>query len=232
MRQKDPIYESIAIMAEEDIQFENAQIKENTIIPGMNGLKVNIDKSFQKMKSFGAFNKYYLIYDQIVPEISLTNNKDKTIIKGNKKKRSIAIIAEKSGEISQYFQKNNIPLSLLVKKSTIEKETSLEQINNDTKEYDETEKILNSIKKNTHICVLNNYNEQLCKKNNQYLVQPSLELNSYNVAKVNRDLESGSIILLKSNAKLEDVKVLLKTIEYKGWQVKTLSQLIEETNEI
>ena len=208
MRQKDPIYESIAIMAEEDIQFENAQIKENTIIPGMNGLKVNIDKSFQKMKSFGAFNKYYLIYDQIVPEISLTNNKDKTIIKGNKKKRSIAIIAEKSGEISQYFQKNNIPLSLLVKK------------------------ILNSIKKNTHICVLNNYNEQLCKKNNQYLVQPSLELNSYNVAKVNRDLESGSIILLKSNAKLEDVKVLLKTIEYKGWQVKTLSQLIEETNEI
>ena len=39
-------------------------------------LTINVEKSFSAMKSFNAFNSYYLIYDQVKPDISLNDNKD------------------------------------------------------------------------------------------------------------------------------------------------------------
>lgn len=77
-----------------DVNYVNAIINENTIIPGINGIAVNSKKSYSKMKSFNVFNETYLEYDQIKPSVSLENNKDKIIIKGNKNKKAIAFIVE------------------------------------------------------------------------------------------------------------------------------------------
>ncbi len=231
MRQKDPIYETIEdVGLTSNTASVNALIKDNTIVPGINGLAVNVDKSFQKMKSFGAFNKYYLIFDQVKPEISLEDNKDKIITKGNYKKRSISFVLEEDEKITNYLQENQIPASLLITKDTFKRDNYFEQINNDTKNFKDTDGLLNSIDQNKNICIVNNFNESICRKNQKYLVKPSLELNEYNVANVKSKIDSGSIIYIKKSAKIEDLQILLQHVNYKGLSIKTLSELILENN--
>lgn len=231
MRTKDPIYETIETVKEDsNVSFVNAEIKDNQIIPGINGLSVNTEKSFQKMKSFGAFNKYYLIFDQVKPDISLEDNKDKIITEGNAKKKSVSLIVSENQELSNYLKQNNIKASILINQSSFTRDNSLEQINNDSKYFKETDNLLNSINQNKNICIINNYNLEMCKKEKKYLVKPSLELNSSNIASMKSKVQSGSIILITSSAKLEDLKILLKQIEYQGLNFLTLSELIFEEN--
>ena len=88
MQNKSPIMQTIKTI--EDAYFvnaSNASIKDNYIIPGIMGRMVNATKSFVNMKAFGIFNEYYLIFDDVKPEISLEDNKDK-IIKEGKSKRA------------------------------------------------------------------------------------------------------------------------------------------------
>lgn len=231
MRKKDPIYESIEVIKEDsNINYVNAEIKNDNIIPGINGLSVNTEKSFQKMKSFGAFNKYYLIFDQVKPKISLEDNKDKIITIGNSKKKSISLIISSNEEIENYFINNNIEASKLITKDTFKNNSFFEQLNFDNKNFKETENLLNSINQNKNICLLNNFNEEVCKKEQKYLVQPTLELNSTNIATIKSKITSGAIILINSKAKLEDAKILLQQIEYKGLKMVPLSELIFEKN--
>ena len=231
MRQKDPIYETIEdIVATSNTSYVNAWISEDTIVPGINGLAVNVDKSFQKMKSFGAFNKYYLIFDQVKPEISLEDNKDKIITQGNSKKRSISLVLEEENEISEYLKNNKIPASLLITNHTFQRDSSLEQINADHKNFKATEGLLNSINQNKNICIVNNYNEELCRKEKKYLIKPNLELNTYNIASIKNKVESGSIIMIKKGVKVEDVKLLIQQAKYKGLSIIYLSELILENN--
>ena len=56
MRQKDPIYETIEdVVDKSNTNFVNAIIEDSTIIPGINGLAVNVDKSFQKNEILWRF---------------------------------------------------------------------------------------------------------------------------------------------------------------------------------
>ena len=50
------------------------------------------------MEDFNAFNENFLKFNDITPEISLEDNKDKIIIKGNSKKRSVSLILEQDKE--------------------------------------------------------------------------------------------------------------------------------------
>lgn len=231
MREKDPIYQTIADTKKESgSSFVNATIDEDSIIPGLNGLVINVDKSFQKMKSFGAFNKYYLIYDQIKPQVSLENNKDKIIRNGNSAKKSVSIILENNQELIDYAEKNNIQVSLLIKKDYDMSQGNLELINDETQYFKELDNNLENAKKNKNICVVNVYNENICRKEKKYLVSPSLEL-SKNIATIKNKVTSGNIILIKQNTKLDDFKILLKQLDFKGLKVIPVSSLISEINE-
>lgn len=52
-------------------------------IPGYNGIKVNVEKSYQKMKKKGSFDKDLLVYDQIKPNVHLNDLGSAPIYKGN-----------------------------------------------------------------------------------------------------------------------------------------------------
>ena len=43
------------------IDSVDATISENTIVPGINGREVDIEKSYQNMKQIGIFNENYFI---------------------------------------------------------------------------------------------------------------------------------------------------------------------------
>lgn len=70
----------------------DAIVDGNTIIPGICAKDVNINKSYKNMKQSGYYSDKLYIYDYTKPKISLSDNIDKYIIKGNPNKRIISLI--------------------------------------------------------------------------------------------------------------------------------------------
>ena len=70
----------------------DARIIDDAIIPGINGKVVNINKSYQRMKSNGSFILDDIVYDDVYPNISIVNNKDKYIVQGNPSKNIVSFV--------------------------------------------------------------------------------------------------------------------------------------------
>ncbi len=231
MQNKSPIMQSINdIEAAYLVPAKDAFIDGDYITPGINGQAINKTKSYVNMKSFGVFNKYYLIFDEIKPDISLDNNKDKIIKQGNKLKNSVAFLLENNPSIIKYFEQNEIKGSILINESSYSSKALLEQINNDKDKYNNLETLLNKNNLNTNICYIKSLSKDFCLKQNKYLVEESLALNSSNFIDIKKQLTSGNIILIKENAKLEEVELLIKDIKFKGLNIVPLSELITEKN--
>ena len=135
------------------IESVNATIESNTIIPGIKGKKVNELDSYLNMKDFGSFNTNYLIYDYYYPDITLNNNKDKIIISGNKSIRQVSFLIKNNKGILDYFKKNNLVYSKLIKLNV---EFDIENINieNYSNKFNDLNTILNKNNLNKKICIL------------------------------------------------------------------------------
>ena len=228
---KNPLMQSIREEKEEfEVDYVNAVILGDYIIPGINGLEVNVRASFYEMQELDVFNEYYLVYEQISPEVSLEDNKDKIIKQGNRKLRQVTFILANESDISEYLRSNHYKANLLVDIDSYEKDSYFEVINNEIDAFDSFENTLNLNKENKNICVMNDRNYELCLKKEKYLVEPTITLNSTNYIDVKNKIDSGSIILIDSSARLSDVKLLLKEIKYKNYDIVYLSEMISEEN--
>ena len=74
----------------------DAIVTDNYIIPGLCGKEVDVNKSYSKMRSYGKFNENKIVYKDIVPNVSVNNNKDKIVISGNIFKKAVTILVNKS----------------------------------------------------------------------------------------------------------------------------------------
>ena len=84
INQKDPLMIKIESLKEEyEVEPVNAMLDQDTIIPGINGRQIDVLKSYEEMKLGGIFREESLIYKDILPSSSISNNKDKYIVKGN-----------------------------------------------------------------------------------------------------------------------------------------------------
>ena len=230
VRNQDPILKEIRnISLEKKEDFVNAVIEDDYIIPGMYGSVVDELKSLSKMKEQDVFNNLYLVSQQIKPDISLSDNLDKIIIKGNSKKQQVSFVIDEnsSKKIKDYLVKNSIKASLLITKDNFSKDSYFEQINNDFKNYKELDKTLKKNKINTNICVLDNNNSNLkfCKSKKKYLVKPGMFLDNANIIEIKTKLDSGSIIYIKDATYLD---CLVEYIKSKDLKIVPLSQLISE----
>jgi len=215
---------------EYNVQSVNAEIVGNTIIPGINGLKVNSRESFYLMQKEDIFNQYYLVFDQIKPEISIENNKDKIIQMGNRKLKKVSFVFDADHEIVSYFHANHLKASLLANLQTYPKESSFEVINHEVEGFKSLENALNLNKENKHICIVNDENKDICLKYKNYLVDPYLKLSNSNLADIKSKIGNGSIIYVNKSASLNDVKLILKEVKYKDLEVVYLSEMISEEN--
>lgn len=228
---KNPLMQSINEQKEYyDVGYVNAVIEGDYIIPGINGLEVNTRESFYQMQELNVFNEYYLVYEQVSPEVSLEDNKDKIVRQGNSKLKQVVLILSDISDISEYLRSNNYKADLLVDIDSYEKGSYFEVINNESDAFDSLENTLNLNKENKNICVINDKNYYICLKKKKYLVEPTLTLNSTNYIDVKNNLDSGSIILIDNSASLSDVKLLLKEIKYKNYDIVYLSEMISEEN--
>lgn len=230
VRNQDPILKEIRnISLEKKEDFVNAVIEDDYIIPGMYGSIIDELKSLAKMKEQDVFNNLYLVSQPIKPDISLSDNLDKIIIKGNSKKQQVSFVIDEnsSKKIKDYLVKNSIKASLLIAKDNFSKDSYFEQINNDFKNYKELDKTLKKNKINTNICVLDNNNSNLkfCKSKKKYLVKPGMFLDNANIIEIKTKLDSGSIIYIKDATYLD---CLVEYIKSKDLKIVPLSQLISE----
>lgn len=234
-----------------EIEAVSANVVSNTIIPGVNGRVVNIDKSYKEMKSVGKFNKNSLVYDSVRPSVSISNNKDKFIIKGNSVKQMVSIvfllddvkyfdmvnkISRDEDVVVNYF----VDYEFLIDNTTLIKETS----NSEFYSYGDNGKytpdnllfsnnLISRISGNEAIyCFSSDMDDNvlnLCNNNNLYTITPSIVGGENPYSEISNNLESGSIILLKLNKNsVNNLNVIIDYIKGKGLKIGGLSSLLSE----
>ena len=230
----DPILKIIKDYSKEyNVESIDAKIDDKYIIPGMYGKRINEVKSLMKMKSDGVFNSLFLSFDSVKPKITLEDNKDKIIKKGNPNKLGISFILESdNSNVITYLITNRINASILINKNNFNNNPYFEQINTDYDNYKDVEKQLNKAKINTNICVLNKNNKEICIRNKKYIVEPTYVLQSNNLITIKKNISSGDIILIKDTVSVDDIDYLIKYINNKGLKVLKLSDLIKEKTNI
>lgn len=229
MQNKSPIMKSIhEVEAKYTEGTVNAVVEGDYITPGIMGRMVNTTKSYVNMKTFGLFNEYYLIFDDVKPEISLEDHKDKIINKGNKEKKGVALLLEENEVLEKYFKENGLKASLLIKEKTFDKSNSLEQINQDRENYKNVESLLNKNNLNKEICYVKAFDKDFCIKNKKYLVQETISFSNSNLIEVKKALSSGVIILVTKGTTVAQMKLLLNEIHFKGLSLYTVGDLINE----
>lgn len=206
----------------------SAIINDNTIIPGINGKKVNEMESFLNMKDFGTFNNNYLIYDEIKPEVSIEDNIEKIIISGNKNLRQISLLIKDNKVILDYLKQNNLKYSKLINvDSSLDINENI-NIENEKDKFDDLNIILNKKKLNKKICIINFSNIYGCKKNSYYLVKPNIYLKNSNIVSMINYIENGNIIFIDDYLTLENFKLFQNKVINRDINFVYLSEIIEE----
>ena len=113
LKMQDPIFISIKEL-ENEYKKEpiNAIIEDNYIIPGVNGIMLDVNYSYKKMKGKKSFLPSSLSLKEFKPDISIINNKDKIIKHANPYKKGVSLLTI-SDEIANYLDKEVIPYSIL-----------------------------------------------------------------------------------------------------------------------
>ncbi|WP_404331516.1 polysaccharide deacetylase family protein [Mesobacillus maritimus] len=91
---EDPLYREIEEKAKK-YEKEPSDAKIDPVwraIPGYNGVKVNIEKSFKKMKKDGEFSEKLLVYEEVHPKVNLSELPPTAIYKGNPEKPMVSFI--------------------------------------------------------------------------------------------------------------------------------------------
>lgn len=228
---KNPIMKEIVLNKDKyKVEAVNAIIEDNTIIPGVNGKEVDVNKSFSKMENYGYFNELYLQYDVSTPIQSLNDNKDKIIIKGNPKKKMVALVVDHNEEVKNYLKQNNIKYTLIANsEDVIDKKE--EYINGETDEklFSNLNSILNHKKVNSKLCLVGKSNLELCKEKKFYLFKYSIDMDNNLIKNIN-EVSAGDIIYVSPNSALPKLKVLLNEISRVDLEITYLSKLISEEN--
>ncbi len=226
---KNPIMKSILDKKDDYyVKAVNAVIKDNTIIPGINGKEVNEYKSFVKMEEFGSFNELYLKYDLIKPKVSLEDNKDKIIIKGNEKKRAVSFIIYNNELIEDYFNENNIKYALVANINTAIK-NNMEYINGEKEHFSDLHSLLKKNKQDIKLCLKDYSLLNECQKYKYYIVNYSVDASKSIMDTLNK-INSGDIIFINNSVSLDNIKLILNEINKQDLKILYVKELIAEKN--
>lgn len=233
---------------EEQYKYEVSKlesiIKDDTIIPGIKGKKVDINKSYNNMKEIGIYNSNYLIYEDVLPKETLDNNKDKYIIKGNKEKRMVTllfVLDEKDDiyTIIKELKQANIKANLFVNINFFYDNSEILSflINNgyninyygnyNSSEFIWSNSILNKLNQNKNYCYLENKNKDflnICKLNKYYTVIPNIVIKKDLLINVKKNIENGSLISIDVNDSINELSLVINYIKSKGFNIGNLDE--------
>lgn len=231
----------------------DAEITGNYLVPGYNGLVINLEESFTKMKSYGSYNDALLVFEEVEPNISIEDYYDKYISSGNGISTNIALVftvdnnsytkdildilsAMKTSAtffIDGKFTDNNS--SFIV--SLVSNSHEVELLSYDNS-YDELlfkaslDKLKTLTSTTPKYCYATYDNEEilnLCSKLSMHTIIPTLKLDNNIYSNSKGNLRSGSIISIKlTESNVQELKVLINYIKQRGFTLVTLDTLLNE----
>jgi len=229
MENKHPIMQEIdARLGFFQEAYVNAIIDDNTIIPGINGRNVNRRRSYARMGEFGLFNETFIVFNAVRPRISLQDNKDKVIVRGNPARRQVSLILEPNDNIINHLVEQNIAFTIIANLS-IEIKREYEYIAAEIArdKMSDLALILNRRRVNSNICLVDRSNIEFCHEKSYFIVAPSIDTRR-NINEILTSIRSGEIILVRENITLPHLNLILSEIRRQDLEVVLLSTLISE----
>ena len=232
IRKNDPVMKQIKEEASKyEIDPVNAYIFGDEIVSGLNGKKVNIEKSFNEMKKINQYRSSMLVFDEVIPTTPLEEQYDKYVIQGNSSKSQVALIF-KIDDMTYLDQLVNI-LSDKEVVATFFMDGELVEQNMDTvsklassgyeienlgyqgryssDKFQWTNNMITSLtKKNTNYCYTDYKDSNiidLCSKNSMYTIKPTISTGSYPFLSIKKNLENGSLISFNMTEALKQLQM-------------------------
>ena len=252
VKRNDPVMKKILTISDSlKIDPINAIINDDEVISGLNGKKINIEKSYQNMKKLNMYKESMLVFDEILPEVSI--NYDKYVIKGNELKNEVALVFKvdsidniklinkvltEKNTLATFFidgniVKDNMNLVLELAQDGYEIENLGYNGNYSSEKLTWTNNMIESLtNKKTNYCYTEFKDKnilELCSTNKMYTIKPTINTGNYPFLTIKKNLESGSIISFDlSDKTLKELPSIISYISQKGYNIVSLEQLISE----
>lgn len=248
---KDPLMTEIFSKKDDfEEDYINAKIEKDYIKSGLFGIKVDVEKSYDKMKKLGYYNENLYVFIKELPEISIANSNDKFIIGGNEKEKEIALIftLNNTDNLSQILAiLNNEKASFFIDGKAMEEEYKLLSLikenghflgnlgydgkySKSTIKY--TNALINKYQNTNMYCYVEDDNYdilKLCSNVNMYTIKPYTlsKFDSYSDLKNN--LNNGGMYSLNiTGENISTLKVIVNYIKQRGYSLLTIEELLSE----
>lgn len=254
VKRNDPVMKEIIYNSDNfKIESVDAITIGDTIIPGMNGIEVNIDESYKRMKQVNGYYESMLMFSEVIPDESLLEQYDKFIVSGNPFRSDIALLVKVSNitnleKIYKIFLDKNTLATFFIDGSVIENNMDLiyemasDGFQLENYGYNDVYSEDNFRWTNNMIFSLTNlepkfcYSEyrnyevlDLCSKNKMYTVNPTLNVTNNPFYTVKNNLKEGNIISLNlTEETVKELPTIISYINQKGYNLVTLNEIVSE----
>ena len=254
VKRNDPVMKEIIYNSDNfKIESVDAITIGDTIIPGMNGIEVNIDESYKRMKQVNGYYESMLMFNEVIPDESLLEQYDKFIVSGNPFRSDIALLVKVSNitnleKIYKIFLDKNTLATFFIDGSVIENNMDLiyemasDGFQLENYGYNDVYSEDNFRWTNNMIFSLTNlepkfcYSEyrnyevlELCSKNKMYTVNPTLNVTNNPFYTVKNNLKEGNIISLNlTEETVKELPTIISYINQKGYNLVTLNDIVSE----
>lgn len=254
VKRNDPVMKEIIYNSDNfKIESVDAITIGDTIIPGMNGIEVDIDESYKRMKQVNGYYESMLMFSEVIPDESLLEQYDKFIVSGNPFRSDIALLVKVSNitnleKIYKIFLDKNTLATFFIDGSVIENNMDLiyemasDGFQLENYGYNDVYSEDNFRWTNNMIFSLTNlepkfcYSEyrnyevlDLCSKNKMYTVNPTLNVTNNPFYTVKNNLKEGNIISLNlTEETVKELPTIISYINQKGYNLVTLNDIVSE----
>lgn len=254
LESNDPLMKEIKNKGESrEEEAINAKVDGDYLIPGYNGLVIDLDESFTKMKGYGSYNDALLVFEEVEPNISIDDYYDKYISSGNGISTNISLVftvdnSSYTDNLLNILKEMKVIGTFFLDGEYIDKNTSFVTdavVNGNEVEvlsynnnYDELlfkasiDKVKTLTSTTPKYCYATYDNEEilnLCSKLSMHTIIPTLKLDSNIYSSAKGNLRSGSIISVKlTESNIAELKVLINYIKQRGFTLVTLDTLLNE----
>jgi len=252
VKRNDPIMKEIEnVSSSYYIEPIDATLKDNSIIPGVSGIQVDIDKSYEKMKKYGSFESSLLVFSEVMPTVSTNNTYDKFIVGGNSSKQSISLIFKMYDtnyldEILDILKTKNVKGTFFIVEDIVNNDIEvLEKIylmghsieilsdNYSNASMKKANKILKSLLNNHgKYCYTESENNQIltsCQKNKMYTIIPNIITSNFPYTQIKNKVTGGSMLSFSNNiTTIRELPSIINYLNQKGYKAVMLEQLLDE----
>lgn len=235
-----------------EVAAVDAIIDDEVVIPGKRGIEVDVDSSFELMKKYGSYDEKLLVFDEVIPSISISDIYNKYILSGNPNNNAVTFVFKVDNtsfieEIVSILKKKNIVGTFFISDEILRNNTDIvkllisnnqeiESLGNNGYDLLELENIndyINSfVSKDISYCYSDSFNKailEVCSKMNMHTIVPSINTFKNPYYEIKDGLSNGKIIKFNNNSKvIYELNFIINYIRQNNYEIISLRKMLEE----